>query len=719
MTLLKRTVQWLSIALTLTGLAQPFQAQTPDRESVIRIDVDLVQVDAVVTNSKDEPVTDLRIEDFSVLQDGKPQEISNFSFIRTKDPVPPSPAKKSGTKEVLEPLAPPPPTPLKREKIRRTIAIVVDDLGLAMDTMMRVRESIRKWLDNDMQPDDLVAIMRTGGAVGSLQQFSNDKRMLYAAVDRLSYNAASRVGVSSFKPLAGVKEQRKDSHGFALPMPEEERDLQYTQFSIASIQYVVNGLKDLPGRKSVILFSEHLEMMFDDSTGQNQGREVPVRERMSRLIDAANRSSVVIHSIDPRGVAYTGFTAEDNPFGSEESFADLTPTAIGQAFTQRDRQMINSQDGMAVLAKQTGGLFLSNRNDITGALEVVANDGDGYYLLGYHPDSKTVSEMKKGKSKSHSIRVRVNRPGLRVRSRSEFLTSLDLTEANKIMTRQQQVGKALLSPFRSEDLRIRLTPLFSQTKEGKPVINTLVHFDVDQLEFSNEQDDWLKASVELVASLYSADGQLLDLEEKTWNVLAKGQTFERMKKSGVSFLMNVPAQNPGAYQMRLVVRDTRNGRMGSSTQFVEIPNIKDGKLALSGILLAADTSKSRAAVDQEEGLIENTDHRKAAAVRIFESGETIAWAYQILNARVDDDRKPRLESQVRIFREGQEFFTGKPSAMAAEEQGKSRRMIAADQMRFRDLPPGNYIMQVAVRDMLAREKQRTAVQAIDFDVEAK
>jgi VWFA-related protein len=719
MALNKRTALWFSIALAFTGVAQPFQVQTPGQETVIRIDVDLVQVDAVVTNSRDEPVTNLKAEDFVILQDGKPQEISHFDFVRTKDPKPPASAIKTDTKEKYSPVAPPPPMPLKREKIRRTIALVVDDLGLSYETTMRVRESIRKWLDTDMQPDDLVAIMRTGGAVGSLQQFSNDRRMLYATADRISYNAASRVGASSFQAISGIKKERKDVHGFELPMAGEERDLQYTLFSLGSIQYIVNGLKDLPGRKSMILFSEHMEMNFDDNRGQNQGREVPMKERMRRLIDAANRAGVVIHSIDPRGVAYTGFTAEDNPWGNEEDFNKLDSTKITETFTQRDSQLINSQTGMAMLAKQTGGLFLSNRNDIGHALALVANDGDGYYILGYPPDSKIVSEMKKGKPKFHSIQVRLKRPGLRVRSRSEFFSSPDLRGATDLIARQQQVEKTLLSPFKSEDLRIRLTPLFSQTKEGKSVINALVHFDADQLVFSDEPDGWLKASVELVASLYSADGQLLDLEEKTWNVIAKGQTLDRIKKSGISFLMNVPAKDPGAYQMRLVVRDTRNGHVGSSTQFIEIPNIRDGKLALSGILLAADKSKSRAAVDQTEGLIENTDHQKTAAVRIFGTGETIAWAYQVLNAKAGNDRKPQLQMQLRIFREGQELFTGKPSPMAAEEQGSSKRMIATGQLYFKALPPGYYVLQLAVMDMLAKENQRTAVQAMDFDVQAK
>ena len=714
MSLFRRMVFCLSLALIFAGTAPRSRAQGPDQETIIRIDVDLVQVDAVVTDSNDEPVMDLRAEEFLVLQDGQPQEITHFSFVRTRNTPPPAPAVNAGARESSAPV--PPPAPLKRDGIRRTIALVVDDLGLAMDTMMRVRQSIREWLENEMQPDDLVAIMRTGGAVGSLQQFTNDKRMLLAAADRLSYNAASRVGASSFQPLAGVKTQRKDAYGIALPMPEEERDLQFTQFSIASIQYIVDGLKDLPGRKSMILFSEHLEMNFDANNGQNQGRGYTALERMHRLIDSANRSTVVIHSIDPRGVVYTGFTADDNPWGNEKDFGEATPDKISETFSQRDTQLIRSQDGMAVLSQQTGGLFLYNRNDIGSALQRAASDGDGYYLLGYQPDSGTVSEMNKGKPKFHTIRVRVKRPGLRVRSRSEFLSTAGSKTPADVISRQQQVEKALASPFRSEELRVRLTPLFSQTKDAKPVINALVHFDAEPLVFAAQPDGWQKASVELTAGLYSAEGQLRHLEEKTWNILAKDRDLERMKNNGISFRMSLPAADPGAYQMRLVVRDTGSGRVGSSTQFVEIPDLRHGKLALSGILLAADASKPAGSIDREEGLIEAADNNKTPAVRIFEPGDTIAMAYQVLNAKTGEDRKPQLQSQLRLFREGREFYTGKPSPLAAEAQAESGRMIAADQMRFNRLPPGYYVLQLAVTDMLADEARGTAVQSIDFDV---
>src|SRR5205823_9440493 len=99
---------------------------------------------------------------------------------------------------------PPPPLALKPEQIRRTVALVVDDLGLSWETITRVRQSLKKWVDNDMQPGDLVAVIRTGAGMGALQQFTSDKRMLFAAIDRVKYNSLGRVGVSSFALLDGV-----------------------------------------------------------------------------------------------------------------------------------------------------------------------------------------------------------------------------------------------------------------------------------------------------------------------------------------------------------------------------------------------------------------------------------------------------------------------------------------------------------------------------------
>src|SRR6201999_861396 len=98
--------------------------------------------------------------------------------------------------------APPaPPVRLRPDQVQRTMALVVDDLGLSFESAVLVRRALKKFVDEQMQPNDLVAIIRTGSGIGALQQFTSDKRQLYAAVERVKWNGLGRSGVSAVMPF--------------------------------------------------------------------------------------------------------------------------------------------------------------------------------------------------------------------------------------------------------------------------------------------------------------------------------------------------------------------------------------------------------------------------------------------------------------------------------------------------------------------------------------
>src|SRR5262249_7953911 len=202
------THRWIAISamsVFVGVLATHSSAQQgPPPPGVIRINVNLVQVDAVVMDSKGKAVTDLKAEDFEVLQDGKPQAITNFSFIDVKE----SAGRGFPARPVVQPRggapAPPLPRPVFRpQQTRRTVAIGVDDLGLSFDSIVRIRQSITKWVDTQMQPGDLVAVIRTSSGMGALQQFTADKRLLHSAIERVRFTTG-RIGISSFAPLQGA-----------------------------------------------------------------------------------------------------------------------------------------------------------------------------------------------------------------------------------------------------------------------------------------------------------------------------------------------------------------------------------------------------------------------------------------------------------------------------------------------------------------------------------
>src|SRR6185503_1486065 len=172
--------------------------QTIDQDDVVRITTNVVQIDAVVTKDGKQ-VTDLKAEDFEIFEDKKPQKITNFSYVSnisrsSENVVTTSPNKDRNA-------APIAPVVVRAGDPHRTMAIVVDDLGIAFESIGRVRNQLRKFVEQDMRPNDLVAIIRTGGEVGALQQFTTDKRLLLRAIENLRWNISSRLGVSVLPPV--------------------------------------------------------------------------------------------------------------------------------------------------------------------------------------------------------------------------------------------------------------------------------------------------------------------------------------------------------------------------------------------------------------------------------------------------------------------------------------------------------------------------------------
>jgi len=159
------------------------QSSRSNDDEVVCITTNLVQVDAVITDKNGKLITDLRPDEVQIFEDGHQQKITNFSFVNpetsTSQPLPSAPPDKN---------APPlPPTKMHREDVRRTIALVVDDLGLSFRSTYDVRNALKKFVDQQMQPGDLVAIIRTIGGIGALQQFTADKRQLHAAIERVNW----------------------------------------------------------------------------------------------------------------------------------------------------------------------------------------------------------------------------------------------------------------------------------------------------------------------------------------------------------------------------------------------------------------------------------------------------------------------------------------------------------------------------------------------------
>jgi VWFA-related protein len=703
-------------ALLCFGAAQ-FTAQQVPSGGVIRIDVNLVQVDAVVTDSTGKAVTNLTRDDFEVYQDGELQKLTAFDFVTVKDRAAMLDRLRISVGPRPLPGGVPPPsnrTMLKREDIRRTLAFVVDDLALSFDSGVRVRDSLKKWVNYEMEKGDLVAIVRTSAGMGSLQRFTTDKEMLFKAIDLIRYQPG-RVGVSSFAATNGagptaVNPETGEVVDVSIDRSVflDELEHAYLVGSLGAIQYVVRGLKDLPGRKSLILFSESMKFTFLEGPGLVRSASLTNATsdaRIRKLADEANRSSVVIYAIDPRGVVNTELTAEDNLTG-------LSDVEIGLVGAIRAERLIESQDGMIVLSQKTGGLFVRNNNDMTASLRQVVDDGDGYYLLGYQPDLFTFEETRK--SAFHSIKVRVKRPGLTVRSRTGFFGKPD-NEGSIPQTRKTQITDALASPFASDDLRVRLTGLFSPSEKGASVIDAFLHFDARDVTFSEGPDGSRTAEGDIVAMTFDADGQQVDTVARSWKIVVQREAYDRLLTDGVVYTAVMPVKKPGGYQLRAVVRDAGSQRLGSAMQYVEVPDVKKGRLTLSSIVMGAETLPNPGESDAG-GAMDRKRVEGSPAVRIFRSGAMIHYAYEVLNARLDNDKKPQLETQIRLFRDGQPVYVSRGASVTGEQLQKSKRLFLKGQFQLKQISAGDYTLQIVVQDNQRYDKYRIATQAMDFQV---
>ena len=157
----------------------PATTPTPNGdEDVVKITTHLIQVDVTVTDKNGKVVHDLKPEDFEIYENGQKQKISNFSFVSSTRETTATADRPSGKKpQVVLPSA-----PTRPEQVHRTIAMIVDDLSMSFESVYYARSALKKFVDEQMQTGDLVAIIRTGGGMGALQQFTTDKRQLHAAI---------------------------------------------------------------------------------------------------------------------------------------------------------------------------------------------------------------------------------------------------------------------------------------------------------------------------------------------------------------------------------------------------------------------------------------------------------------------------------------------------------------------------------------------------------
>ncbi|HJQ35212.1 MAG TPA: VWA domain-containing protein [Pyrinomonadaceae bacterium] len=730
---MKRIKLLLALLLATAVLSQtsaarqtaPTQQQPPaqaDDDEVIRISSDLVQTSVVVTDKNDRIVNDLKLDDFEVYENGKKQDLKFMEFVSVEGE-----RRTEGSREGLGGRLPE-SARIEREltarDVRRVVAFVVDDLSISHNDMVTVRQTLGDFIDNKMQRGDLVAIIRTAGGKGLLEQLTSDKETLRRAVRQLRSIAAANPFASVAENSTGVSlADLIGSSGLganaenigdigvesATSAVEESTRISRTLVSLSVTQNVVESLRDIPGRKSLVLLSGGLPG-FGGAGGRNAisadgapimlpsgggaGLGSYLNTVLKLLADDAVRAGVVINTMDPRGLnaarGVAGF--EETPARSGLMGGDPNFARGGSEMDTLGYPLDGAAEHLSLrlLSDTTGGVAVVNTNDMKLGLDKVLARSRGYYVLAYSPAERFDNKFRK-------LDIKVKRDGLRLYKYSGYLAREEKPAAPR--TKEQEIMAAARAPLarRDVDVTANLSMRMTPPKGAALDINLLIDPKTLGIEESGGKYPF---SFDVVGFVIDERGKTRGGFSQTVSGALTPESYRKAEDTGLTYSTNTQLP-PGYYQLRVVVREAAGGRLGTVSRYVEVPDLSKGRLALSSIFLhAVDLSGAAQPVP-------------LAAVRQLSRKQDLRYSAIVYNAKLEAG-KPRLLTQTIVSRDERIIYRS-PERPATPRGNDPSQLVVVEQIGLGKLSPGHYLLTFMVTDALS-DKKEPLTRSIDFTV---
>ncbi|HEX8353220.1 MAG TPA: VWA domain-containing protein [Pyrinomonadaceae bacterium] len=720
----------LSAGAAAQTAAPPQRPQPAEDEEVVRISSSLVQTDVVVTDKNDRVVTDLKLDDFEVYDNGRKQELRFMEFVSADSAAP----RVEGVRPETPRAENDPALNLTARDVRRIIAFVVDDLTIPMEDMASARAVLADFVDRQMVEGDLVAIVRVVGGVGLLQQFTSDKQLLRRAIAELTPRLHPFSVFNNFanterpdKPPRPMSEggstpdtQTSNKEGFNIPELESDVSLDgYTRgaralTSLSVTGGVVDSMRPLPGRKSLVLISGGLPVFeTTQSSVSVNGYPVPVQEArvlttnvdylLNQLTDKAGRAGVVINSLDVRGLkASRGVSSFTDP-GNEAKSGLMSSVTDNSAtfgrtpnmaqFDNRNFDTLTAHQGLAALAEATGGVAVVNTNNFAEGLRRVM-DRSSYYLLAYKP-----SEAFDGKF--HRLQVKVRRPGAKVHTRVGYLATPDAPPEGTL-SKEQAIARAVMSPLAKRDVDVSTAFQYRFLPDNRAAVDVDLLLDANTLGFKQGADGRHRASLDIVGFVVNQVGKVQQGFSETVNFALTADEHRRALAGGVGYTGRVEL-SPGNYMLRVAVREAETGRLGSLSKYLEIPDMSKKRLVMSSVFLHA--------VDPAAGA--KAQPVALTALRQVPRKSDLRFSAVVYNPKLDKG-SPKLTTQLVISRGERVVFQG--PVQSIEVKAGDAQFIKVGQIGVSKLSQGRHVLTFIVTDELADKKSGRLVRSIDFNV---
>ena len=644
----------------------------PRRPPVFRADIELVFVNVVVRDKTGAAVRGLKREDFVITEDGKTQTVDTFDLEQVPVEAAPADVAEASSVPLLKaaPVAPavPPPAASLDERLagKRLVVLLFD--GLGPEQLGRALDSARDYVDKRMSAADLVSVAAVETGLKVHQDFTSDREQLHKALDVLQ-------GIDETSPAAATESAAADTgeatEAVAVSAEASELEMFEIDRRLRALETLATALQPLRQKKSVIYFS-----------GGMGGTSVDNQVELRAAIDRAVRANLAVYPVDTRGL-------EAVVPGGDASRASSTSADVfsGRSMQREFDRRVGSQDTLAALASDTGGKTFFDTNEFSGVFDRVLADTSTYYVLGY----SSTNAKKDGKFRR--IKVQVKTPGLRVEHRSGYYADSDFEHSNR-GDRERRLREQLLTDLSATDLPVWLrTAYFRAEEDDRFHVAVSVGVPGAAVPFAREGDED-RASLDLMGGVRDEADRYVARMRDTIRVAAKATDDVRKKNVQYQTVLTV---TPGRYKLKVVVRENKDGTIGSFETEIRVPDLRGAPVKVSSVVLGTQIQPAKGR--SVNPLVRDGSELVQSLTHVVSAARPMYFYYEVYDpAKVKGAADVKLLTSLSFFR-GKVRRYETPLVEVTKLTAPDRKAAVFQfSVPAASLSPGFYVCQVNVID---------------------
>lgn len=532
--------------------ASQHQAVTP-----IRVTSELVLANVVVRDKTGKLVRDLKKEDFTLYEDGKKQEIATFDFENVDALATAGAAEATVTGAAPAGVLKKSDTPILDARDHRVMVLFFDFSAMEPDQIDRCVDAAKKYINKQMQPADIVALISLSTNMRVDLDFTADKTRILSVLS--SYNSGEGQGFQMGD--TGSAEGAAETGGSFTP-----DDTDYNTFSadwkLLALQSAMQALGKIQQKKSLIYFSNGISQTGNDN-----------QSALRAATASAVKNNVSIYPVDVRGL-------QAFPPGGEAQNASLHGQAAynGNAVLNDLNNNAASQETLSTLAADTGGKAFFDTNDFGGVFSQVQKDTSAYYVLGF----TSTNPLKDGKYRH--LKVAVKRTDVKLEFRPGYYAGRDFQHLNRA-DRETQLEDELAAELPQTDVPLYAGTAFFREDDSHYYLALSLLVPGSQIPFVQEKDKD-NATIDIIGEALLAGKGKVPVGQLRDTVKLAVDSTQQVRRKNVQYNTGFVLA-PGSYHLKFIVRENQTGRMGSFETDVVIPDLRKAPLRMSSVVLSS------------------------------------------------------------------------------------------------------------------------------------